>query len=163
MKFGVASGIVTLSAVADTWKGVLALQATDTAGYQCAIGRMRFGPADNTPAEHNLGWRLARVLDVSAGGAGTADNTLTPFRFDSNSRASIITAKSSFTVEPTPLETTYPFELGTYAKQSWVEVWDHLPWMQQPHILQDQLIILQACCRDATALEVVASMEFDEG
>ena len=143
---GVATGVV-----ADTYKTIVAAIAADTAGYRFWVNFLALFADDATPLEHLLAVKLARVADVSAGSSGTG-TALVPVQPDTESVASIITAKTACSVEPTTYETTNLLVGGRHAKTGFVWQWDERDGA--PVANRDQLIGLLAAPKSTTAITV---------
>jgi hypothetical protein len=147
---GVATGVV-----ADTYKTIVAAIAADTLGYRFWINYLAVFADDATPLEHNLALKLCRIADVSAGSAGTG-TALTPVKPDDLGLASIITAKTNCTVEPTTYESTDLLVGGRHAKAGFVWQWDDIEGA--PVANRDQLIGLLAAPKSTTAVTVRGEM-----
>lgn len=151
---------VATGAVADTFTTLAAIVAADTAGYRARLLSLTIGPADDAPVDKNVAVKLCRVDDVSAGGAGTATTVsgANMAKADSESAASVISGGHTYTVEPTTYG-TYPLWVGAFnARGGLVKHWDR---EDAPVIQRDQLLGLLAAPRDAAAITLSGTMEFE--
>jgi len=152
---------IATGAVADTYKTLCAIVAADTAGHRARVMSITIGPADEAPVDKNVAVKLARVDDVSAGGAGTPGASVSGAnmgKVDSESVASTITGGRAYSAEPT-VYGTEPLWAGAFnARGGIIKHWDR---EDAPVIQRDQLIGLLAAPRDANAITLSGTIEFE--
>jgi hypothetical protein len=157
MKFSVLVANAATGSSADAYTTMLALVAADTQGYRCRLTKLAVGPDDDSPADVNVAIAIKRVDSVSGGGAGTG-TAVTPLPKDSESRAAVITAKHTCTVEPTVYGTAL-WALSFNKRTGFVVNW--LP-EDAPVINRNQLLGVLAAPRTAAAAYLTITAEFEE-
>lgn len=97
---------VATGAVADVFKTLAALIVADTQGHRCRVRGLHVGPSDDTALDFNIAVRLSRILDVSAGSAGTSTPVTTALmpKHDPGSVDSLVSGGLNFTGEPSTYE-----------------------------------------------------------
>lgn len=151
---------VASGAVADTYTTLAALIAADTAGYRARVLSITIGPSDNAPVDKNVAVKLSRIADVSAGGVGTrtavAGSAVS--KADTESVDSTISAGHTYTAEPTTYEGRAVWQGAFNARGGIIKHWDK---EDAPVIQRDQLIGLLVAPRDAAALTLSGTIEYE--
>lgn len=76
MLYDIAFEDFATSATGDTYKTAVACHATNTLGHRYKLREVDVQAADDTPLDKNLAVQIKKVLDVSAGSAGTPGTTI---------------------------------------------------------------------------------------
>lgn len=160
MRFFMTANNVACGAVADTYTTLAALIAAATTGYKARLLRLNVGPSDDSPADANISVKVARIDDVSAGGAGTKTGVAAadmgrPF---SDQRDGIITGGHTYTVEPTVYGDPV-FQMDFNVRGGFFHEWD---LADAPIIDNDQLLGILVAPRAASAATVSMTLEFEE-
>jgi hypothetical protein len=157
-KFVVPFDNVATGAAADTYKTMAAIRVADTAGHRVRLRALHVGPADDAPVDKCLAIKISRVADVSAGGAGTS-TAVTPAKKDVASTAALASAGKNYTVEPTTYETEALWQGAINSRGAISMVWSA---DDAPVVGQDALVGVLMAPRDAAAVTVSGSLEFEE-
>ncbi len=157
-RFSIHLDNVATNAVADTYRTMLGMFASDVAGNRFKLRAIAIGGSEDAPQDLALGIQVARIDDVSAGGAGTS-TAITPEQFDSLSKASAITAGHTYTAEPTAYNTVKLFQMDINLRNSIRIEW---PEEDAPVANRDQLIGILCCPRTGAARTLSLSAEFEE-
>ena len=152
---------VATGAAADTFKTLAALIAADTAGHRCRLRALNVGPADDGPSDLNVELKIARIADVSAGGAGTttAVTAANMGRPESVQRDGVITGGRNYTVEPTAYETEPLWTHGMNIRGGFFKEWG----VEEAPVLEtDQILGLLAAPRSAAAIRLSGTLIYEE-
>lgn len=158
MFYTVPAADVATTGSADTFKTIAAILVADTAGHRARLRRLTIGFADNTPADAQVSFQVKRILDVSAGGAGTS-TAVTPGKVDPGTPASLVSAGKNFTVEPTAYETDPLWTDDLNTRGGVVIEWNE---DDAPRVTQDMLLGVLAAPRAAAAQQVTVTMEVEQ-
>lgn len=155
-RYSVTAYDVPTGAVVDTFVSLMGIKAADTAGHIARLCSISVGGGGQAAQDLQCSLRLART-DNTADGTGTA---VVPTKHDPNSPASNLTAKETYTVEPTALESTYLWEDGFNARGTIIKEWAA---GKGPLWGKNQTLVLQATPGDTTAITLDITMEYEEG
>lgn len=152
---------VVTSAVADTFETVAALIVADTVGHRCRVRGFHIGPSDDTALDFNLAVRLSRILDVSAGGAGTSTPVTTALmpKHDPGSVDSLVSGGHTFTGEPTVYEANDLYVGGFNMRGGLIN--ERFDEDEKYVATRDMLIGLRCAPRASTALRVSGVILFE--
>jgi len=154
---------ISTSASASTYKTLAALLLADTAGLRIRLRSLAIAAAA-TPTDATLAVQLKRVADVSAGGAGTPNATITTANIpkadanQANSPASGGTDYLTGGVEPSTYETNALFQMEFNSRGGLIKEW---PPSEGPMLNADQLLGLLVTNRAAAAVAVSGTLEFE--
>jgi len=156
MFYAVTATKVASGAVADTFKTLAAAIAADTAGHRARLRSLFVGPADQTPQDKNVCVRLIRTNNATAGTPGSSP---TPTQLDPDSRASVLTAGTNYSAEPTALESTPCFAADFNLRGGLLKEWDE---EDAPVIQRKQTMCVQAAPRTANAATLTITLVYEE-
>lgn len=161
MRYTLTFSDVATGATADTFKTLAALIVADTAGYRCRIRSIAIGPADDTPQDKSVAIKLARIADVSAGGAGTKTAVAAGNlgKKDPGAADSIISGGRNYTAEPTAYETEPIWQCDVNCRGGLIKEWSA---EDAPIATADMLLGLLAAPRDASAKQLSGTIEFEQ-
>ncbi len=148
----------------DTFKTIASLIIPDTNnGHRLRLRKLLVVPSLATPTDKPVLLVIKRILDISAGAAGTADSSITAANMpkaDTDSIISIASAGLDYSAEPTAYETNEIFAGGFNDRGGLIERWDRDD-PEAPMIGRDQLLGLLAAPRSASAIDLIGHMVFE--
>lgn len=103
----------------DVYKTMAALIVDDTQGHRIRVRGFHAFAADPNPLDHNMGVRLDRIADLSAGSEGTPGGSPDPVakadmpHHDPGSVDSLVAGERNYSVEPAAFETE-PLYVGGF-------------------------------------------------
>ena len=152
---------VVTSAVADSFKTVAAIIASNTAGHRARIRKLDLGPADDSPQAAIGAVRIRRCTDQTANGgtAGSSVSAANMQRPDPNQRDGVITGGTNYSAEPTYTGDAI-WLIGYHGHGGVMKEWpddDSAPAMDQNHLLG-----IEVAPRAASQLRVSGTIEFEE-
>ena len=161
MHWKLAFSDVASGAVADTFKTIAAMVCADSAENRVRLRSLNLGPTDDAPVDLNLGVRILRIADVSAGTSGTYSSVSTSSiakvnSFQTNSLAS---GRIDYSAEPTTYETEPLWEHSFNARGGFIKEWSR---EGGPVIEADQLLGVLVAPRTASAIRVSGTLEFED-
>jgi hypothetical protein len=121
-RFSIHLDNVATNGVIDVYRTMLGMFASDVAGNRFKLRAIAIGGSEDAPVDLAIGIQVARIDDVSAGGAGTS-TAITPLPLDSLSKASCITAGHTYTVEPTAYAAVKLFQMDMNLRNSFIKEW----------------------------------------
>ncbi len=158
MHYSVTVHSVQTAAVVDTWETIMALIVANTAGHRARLRSLTIGGGGAAVQDIQVAFRLIRTNNATPGTPGSSP---TPKPKDPASLAAKLTAGVAYSAEPTVLETTEPFVYqGSINGRG--EVIKEWPGEDAPVIPQNTTLCLQATPGAATAVNLTATMEFEE-
>lgn len=138
-----------------TVKTLVGLTVPDVVGNRFRLRRISMGGADS-PFDTSVRIRVQRILDLSAGSAGSA-TAKTPSKVDPGSVASIVTGTVNYTAEPTTYEANEVWASGVNHRGTIISGWDEL---DAPVFLQDQFCGI-IVFTNGTVKQMIGCAEFD--
>lgn len=152
---------VACGAVANTYTTLAAILTADTAGHKARLLRLNVGPSDDSPADANISVKVARIDDISGGGAGTktAVTAANLGRPQSDQLDGVVTAGHTYTVEPTAYGAAL-FQMDINIRGGFFHEWD---LADAPTIGRDMLLGVLVAPRAASAAKVSMTLEIEVG
>jgi len=132
-----------------------------TDGHRIRLRKIWLGPASNSPADLNIGVRVMRVADISAGAAGTAGATVAAAdmgKADPGAIDPFFTAGIEYSAEPSTYETEALFQDGLNAHATLTEYWGP---DEAPIATRDMSLALLICPRGTTDTNWSGGMEVE--
>ena len=152
---------VASGASADTYTTIASVIAAAGTSYIGRVRAINVGPDDDAPADLNISVKLNRIVDVSAGGAGTATavTAANMNRQISYTADGILTGAHTYSVEPTAYATNPIFTTSFNLRGGFFKEWgvDDAPW-----IWNDQLIAVLIAPRTAAAATTSGTITYEE-
>lgn len=149
------------AAVANTFKTAAAVIVPDAALVRARITGFHVATSDPTPVDASVMIQLARILDLSAGGAGTKAVTIAASSIPKNDPAgpdSTCSGGAEYSVEPTAYESNPYKQIGMNGRGI---VWS-LEEGEDPLIgTQDMLLGLLVAPRSTTVVKLTGYLEFE--
>lgn len=155
-RYAVSDYDIPSGAVVDTFKTIAALKTANTAGHRGRLRKVTIGGAGQTPQDIQMALRISKTDNTAD---GTGDNALTVAKLDAADIASVMTAKSDYSVEPTTVSATPFLETGFNARGTPVFEW--APG-EGPLWGINETLVLQVAPGEATAVPLAFSLEWDE-
>lgn len=142
----------------DVYTTIGSIIVPDTAGVRARIRMLSIGPSDDAPGDLNLSLKIARIADVSVGGAGTltAVSAGNMGKLDPDQTDAPFSGGVAYTAEPTTYESSEPLWMGSMNDRGGIQMyWDA---NDAPRATRDMLIGLLAAPRTAQAIKITGSM-----
>ncbi|RME36530.1 MAG: hypothetical protein D6788_11370 [Planctomycetota bacterium] len=143
------------------YKTIAAIINPDTAGARFLLREIDIYPNDDAPPDTQVRIAVKRILDVSAGTAGTAGTTIAGTaipKLDPNSIDASQTAKLDYSVEPTTYETNAVFQAAMNSRGGFQKPFDDETAVR---VLRDQHLGLLAAPNGSTQVRLSGSLLFE--
>ncbi len=156
---------IATGSTADVYKTMAALIVDDTQGHRIRVRGIHVYPADPNPLAHNIGVHLDRILDLSAGSAGTPGTTPDPVakadmpHHDPGSVDSLVAGERDYTAEPTTFQTESLFVGGFHMNGGLIN--ERFDEDEKYVCTRDMLIALRCAPRAAVTLTVSGVILFE--